>query len=100
MKQRRNRFQHSEASAEEVERRAHIRADREALYARRRSEIAASAEEPKQKAISAGVEIPPDWRSLHWKRRVSLAKSCYPGAQFINGADADEAVERYIGGDK
>lgn len=101
MKQRRNRLQHQEASAEAEWQRAEVRAAREELYARRRGEKAEAPEIKHDTAPASpvtSVEIPKGWRELHWKKRAGIAKTCFPGTEYINGADADEAIERYIGG--
>lgn len=43
--------------------------------------------------IPAG--IPEDWRALHWKRRAALAEAV-TGLKFVNGADADAAIEEHL----
>jgi len=108
---KRNRLQHYEPPAVE-QHRAEVRAIREAFYAQRRGEPApivqrAEIVEPSEpaelrastpeRAIPLSVPVPTDWRDLHWKKRVAIAKQCYPGFQFVNGTDADEAIARYLG---
>lgn len=40
-------------------------------------------------------EIPMGWRALHWKRRAALAEAV-TGLKFVNGADADAAIEEHL----
>ena len=86
--------------------RAEIRAERDRYYATRYTggPVATQPAEALHKpdvvpasASAESVDIPDDWRSLHWKRRVQLAKACYPGFEFVNAVDADAAIERHLG---
>ena len=104
MKRRKGRLQHSDMPREALLQRQEVRAVREAFYAQRRGDTAQIApepielrEEPVVRATVMAVPVPTDWRDLHWKKRVAIAKQCYPGFQFVNGADADEAIACYLG---
>lgn len=47
-------------------------------------------------AKPADAIVPKGWENLHWKKRVVLAREIWPDRQFVSGADADEAIRRYL----
>lgn len=106
-RKRRNRLQYEGPDVAEEQRKAQVRAVRDAFLARRRGEVPAEPEpavatvqdeSPVAPSVAQpAVKVPPDWRGLHWKKRVAIAKQCYPGFEFINGGQADEAIARYLG---
>jgi hypothetical protein len=107
MKRRRSRLRHQEADPAARDARERVRAERERFYAQRRGEI-----EPEPKPVEAtpvetapatapfSADVPAEWRELHWKKRVAIAKQLYPGFQFVNGNDADAAIRRYLGSEE
>jgi hypothetical protein len=102
---KRKRRINREAQAAADRERQEIRAIRDAHYRQLAGEAPCAVEpepmpDPVAAAPSGDVEIPGTWRSLHWKQRVQLAKACYPGFEFVNAADADTAIERYLGSEQ
>lgn len=47
-------------------------------------------------AKPADATVPDGWQNLHWKKRVVIAREIWPDRQFVSGADADEAITRYL----
>lgn len=53
--------------------------------------------EPAPEAVSEGP-VPANWRDLHWKQRVKLAKDLTGNAEIASTEDADAAIEAYLNG--
>ena len=96
-RRRRLRYEEPDTTARDA-----IRATRDAFYAQRRGDPVEAAQPEQAKVELVGtkpesVTVPADWQDLHWKKRVQLARGIWPGFQFVNGADADKAIRRYLG---
>lgn len=60
--------------------------------------IEATATPVPVEAKPAATTVPGGWENLHWKKRVVIAREIWPERQFVSGADADEAIRRYLEG--
>lgn len=42
--------------------------------------------------------LPENWRDLHWKQRVKLAKDLTGNLEIVTAEEADAAIEAYLNG--